>query len=74
MTHKGLEVSMSVELESGKGWVWVIDVEDFCGKQFAMSGQYQLIELSESKFLSICHFVAGRHGCTQSNRLTFFIS
>lgn len=33
----------------------MIDVEDFCGKQFAMSGQYQLIELSEAKFLSIFH-------------------
>lgn len=64
MTHKGLQVSTSVELESGKGWVWVIDGEDFCGKQFAMSGQYQLIELSEAKILSICHLVPSRHRCT----------
>lgn len=64
MTHKGLQVSMSVELESSKGWAWVIDVEDFRGKQFAMSGQYQLIELSEAKFPSICHLVACRHRCT----------
>lgn len=74
MTHKGLQDSMSVELESGNGCFRVIDVEDFCGKQFAMSGQYQLIELSEAKFLSICHLVASRHRCTLSNRLTFFIS
>lgn len=63
MTHKGIQVSVSVELESGKGWAWVIDAEDFCGKQFAMSGQYHLIELSEAKFLSICHLVASRHRC-----------
>lgn len=64
MTHKGLQISTLVELELGKGWVWVIDVEDFCGKQFAMSGQYQLIELPETKFLSICHLVASRHRYT----------
>lgn len=64
MTHKGLQVSMSVELESGKGWIQMIDVEDFCGKQFAMSGQYQLIELSEENFLSICHLISSRHRCT----------
>lgn len=53
MTHKGLQVSTSVELESGKGWVWVIDEEDFCGKQLAMSEQYQLIELSACPFVTL---------------------
>lgn len=58
MTLRELQISMSVELESGKGWPWVMDVEDFCGKHFAMSGQYQFTEHSEVKFLSICQLAA----------------
>lgn len=58
MTHRELQISMSVELESGKGWPWVMDVEHFCGKHFAMSGQYQLMEHSEVKFMSICQLAA----------------
>lgn len=58
MTLRELQISMSVELESGKGWLWVMDVEDFRGKHFAMSGQYQLMERSEAKFMSICQFAA----------------
>lgn len=59
MTHRELLISMSVELESGKGWPWVMDVEDFCDKHFAMSVQYQLIEHSKVKFMSICQLAAG---------------
>lgn len=54
MTRRELQISMSVELESGKGWPWVMDV-DFCGKHFAMSGQFQLTEHSER--LNPCPFV-----------------
>ena len=32
MTHRELQISMSLELESSKGWPWVMDVEDFSGK------------------------------------------
>jgi hypothetical protein len=31
----------------------VMDVEDFPGKHFAMSGQYQLMEHSQAEFMSI---------------------
>lgn len=58
MTHRGLQISMSVELESGKGWPRVMDVEDFRGKHFAISGQCQLMEHSEAKFMSICQLAA----------------
>lgn len=58
MTHRELQISMSFELESSKGWPWVINVVDFCGKHFVMSGQYQLMEHSEEKFMSICQPVA----------------
>lgn len=58
MTQRELQFSVSVKLESSKGWPCVINVVDFCGKHFAMSGQYQLMEHSEEKFMSICQFVA----------------
>ena len=44
MTNRELQISTSVELESSKGWPWMMDVKDFRGKHFAMSGQYQLVE------------------------------
>lgn len=69
MIHREWQISVSVESGSSESWPWVMDVEGFCGKHYAMSRQYQLMEHSEEKFMSICQLVAWGKKCRQKTIL-----